>query len=62
MSDTRNHGRETYVKPELVIHDNLREITFECPDWQCSVWFRRRRIGWNSERHRGVAPNGATPC
>ncbi|MHB1325566.1 MAG: hypothetical protein ACYDGS_07380 [Thermoleophilia bacterium] len=37
MSDTQNHSRETYVKPELVIHDNLREITFECPNWQCSV-------------------------
>jgi hypothetical protein len=35
--DTQNHSRETYVKPELLIHDNLREITFECPNWQCSV-------------------------
>lgn len=29
--------RELYTKPELVKHDNLKEITFECPEWQCSV-------------------------
>lgn len=36
---TRNHkeGREPYAKPELVKQDNLKEITFECPSWQCSV-------------------------
>jgi len=26
-----------YARPELVKLDNLRDITFECPDWQCSV-------------------------
>ncbi|MHB1389768.1 MAG: hypothetical protein ACYCXF_00815 [Thermoleophilia bacterium] len=29
--------REPYAKPELVKHDNLKDITFECPNWQCSV-------------------------
>lgn len=37
MSDQKKHCREPYVKPELSIHDNLRKITFECPEWQCSV-------------------------
>jgi hypothetical protein len=30
-------GREPYAKPELVKQDNLKAITFECPNWQCSV-------------------------
>jgi hypothetical protein len=29
--------REPYAKPVLVRHENLRDVTFECPDWQCSV-------------------------
>jgi hypothetical protein len=29
--------RAPYAKPELVKHDNLREITCEFPNWQCSV-------------------------
>lgn len=29
--------RDAYAKPELVKHDNLKAITFECPNWQCSV-------------------------
>jgi hypothetical protein len=29
--------REPYVMPQLVKIDNLREITLECPNWQCSV-------------------------
>ncbi|MFA6000960.1 MAG: hypothetical protein WC828_02480 [Thermoleophilia bacterium] len=29
--------REPYAKPELVKRDNLKDITFECPQWQCSV-------------------------
>jgi hypothetical protein len=29
--------REPYAKPELVKHENLKDITFECPNWQCSV-------------------------
>lgn len=37
MFEKQNHCREPYVKPELSVHDNLREITFECPQWQCSV-------------------------
>ncbi|MHB0914658.1 MAG: hypothetical protein ACYC4M_03110 [Thermoleophilia bacterium] len=34
---TEKETRETYAKPELVKHENLKAITFECPDWQCSV-------------------------
>jgi hypothetical protein len=26
-----------YTRPELKKLDNLKEITFECPEWQCSV-------------------------
>jgi len=29
--------REHYVKPVLMKHGSLLRITFECPDWQCSV-------------------------
>lgn len=29
--------REPYTRPELVRHENLKDITFECPNWQCSV-------------------------
>ncbi len=29
--------REPYAKPVLVKHENLKDITFECPNWQCSV-------------------------
>lgn len=34
---TRLEKRDTYVKPQLAKGSNLKEITFECPDWQCSV-------------------------
>jgi len=27
----------SYEKPALTRHENLKEITFECPNWQCSV-------------------------
>lgn len=37
MFDEQNDCREAYVKPELSVHDNLRDITYECPQWQCSV-------------------------
>ena len=30
-------GCEPYEKPELIRMDNLKDITFECPNWQCSV-------------------------
>lgn len=33
----KTEAREPYVKPELVKHENLKDITFECPNWQCSV-------------------------
>lgn len=34
---TTNMIRDPYEKPELKLHDNLKKITFECPQWQCSV-------------------------
>jgi hypothetical protein len=34
---TKMKSRELYVRPVLVKHESLREITFECPEWQCSV-------------------------
>jgi len=34
---TEKSERMTYEKPALTRHDNLKEITFECPQWQCSV-------------------------
>jgi hypothetical protein len=29
--------REPYSKPELVKHGNVVDLTYECPNWQCSV-------------------------
>ena len=37
MAQSRENHRETYAKPQLVKHACLKNITFECPDWQCSV-------------------------
>jgi len=37
MTAKKSDHREPYAKPELVRHDNLKDITFECPAWQCSV-------------------------
>lgn len=34
---TEKKTRKLYVRPVLVKHESLREITFECPEWQCSV-------------------------
>lgn len=28
---------DEYAKPELAKLDNLKDITFECAGWQCSV-------------------------
>ena len=36
MTDAKS-PREPYAKPKLVKHDNLKDVTFECPSWQCSV-------------------------
>ncbi|MFA5809044.1 MAG: hypothetical protein WC935_01730 [Thermoleophilia bacterium] len=36
MTDTKE-TREPYAKPELTRHENLKDITFACPEWQCSV-------------------------
>lgn len=30
-------AREPYAKPELIRQTSLKDITFECPEWQCSV-------------------------
>jgi len=35
MSDEERS--DPYVRPELVKMDNLKGITRECPEWQCSV-------------------------
>lgn len=35
--DTDMNGREPYEKPRLSRHENVKALTFECPDWQCSV-------------------------
>jgi len=32
-----NKSRDPYVRPALVKHESLKGITFECPQWQCSV-------------------------
>jgi hypothetical protein len=37
MGMTDNSKRQPYEQPMLVRHENLKEITFECPNWQCSV-------------------------
>ena len=34
---TEKSKKETYCKPELVKHENLKDITFSCQDWVCSV-------------------------
>lgn len=34
---TNNMIRLPYEKPALLRHANLKQITFECPQWQCSV-------------------------
>ncbi len=36
MNKNRNK-QECYKKPELIRLGNLKEITFECSGWQCSV-------------------------
>ncbi|MHB8966860.1 MAG: hypothetical protein ACYC5A_10995 [Thermoleophilia bacterium] len=37
MAPGKSSNPDRYAKPELVKHISLKEITFECPDWQCSV-------------------------
>ena len=29
--------KETYAKPEITRLACIKDITFECPEWQCSV-------------------------
>jgi len=31
------HAQHAYEKPRLVRLENIKEVTFECPAWQCSV-------------------------
>ncbi len=33
----KKETREPYAKPELVKHENLKDLTFECSNWSCSV-------------------------
>lgn len=35
--EKKEKRRKVYAKPELAKHDNLKDLTFECPAWQCSV-------------------------
>ncbi len=30
-------NRAPYEKPVLTRHENIKDVTFECPAWQCSV-------------------------
>lgn len=30
-------SKDKYAQPKLSKLDNLKNITFECPEWQCSV-------------------------
>ncbi len=32
-----NQERKHYDKPVLTKHPNLKALTFECANWQCSV-------------------------
>jgi len=32
-----NEKRHGYSSPELTRLENIKELTFECPNWQCSV-------------------------
>ena len=36
MSETTSM-KQGYDKPVLVKLENIKHITLECPDWQCSV-------------------------
>ena len=36
-TDMTKDIRQPYAKPELVRHENLKDITFDCANWQCSV-------------------------
>ena len=29
--------RTSYERPVLTKHENLKDVTLECPEWQCSV-------------------------
>lgn len=37
MATRQSDHREPYAKPQLVKYESLKDITFECPNWQCSV-------------------------
>jgi len=30
-------SRQSYTKPALTRYGNIKDVTFECPNWQCSV-------------------------
>jgi len=34
----KNTGKSKYSKPVLVKLDNLRDITFDCPNFSCSIY------------------------
>ena len=37
ITDKQEKRREAYAPPVLMAKGNLREVTFECPEWQCSI-------------------------
>ncbi len=37
MSSSSQQPRKPYAKPKLVRHKNVKALTFECSNWQCSV-------------------------
>jgi hypothetical protein len=37
MTLKKDTCRELYAAPQLIKLENLKDVTFECPNWQCSV-------------------------
>lgn len=37
MNVKKSDHRESYAKPRLEKHDNIKDVTLECASWQCSV-------------------------
>jgi len=37
MKKQESEVKAEYEKPSLNKHENLRELTFDCVDWNCSV-------------------------
>lgn len=35
--DRKKKPRAPYEKPVLTKHGNIKDLTRECPEWQCSI-------------------------